>query len=50
MKKQIYYIPLFLMLFIIMVISFYLKQDLGFIMSAISIFLLAEIYYLKFLK
>jgi len=50
MKKGIYYIPLFLILLFIMVWTFYVSNYLGFVMSTISMLLLGEVYYLRFIK
>jgi hypothetical protein len=50
MKKGIYYVPLFLMLLFVMVGTFYVGDYLGFVMSTISMLLLGEVYYLRFIK
>ena len=50
MKKGIYYIQLFLILLFIMVWTFYVSNYLGFVMSTISMLLLGEVYYLRFIK
>jgi hypothetical protein len=50
MKKGINYVPLFLILLLIMIGSFYIENYLGFAMATISLLLLGEVYYLRFLK
>jgi hypothetical protein len=50
MKKGIYYVPLFLILLFVMGGTFYVEDRLGFVMSTLSILLLCEIYYLRFIK
>jgi hypothetical protein len=50
MKKGIYYVPLFLIILFVMVGTFYVGDYLGFAMSSLSMLLLGEVYYLRFLK
>ena len=50
MKKGIYYLPVCLILLFIMVGTFYVGDYLGFVMSIISMLLLGEVYYLRFIK
>lgn len=50
MKKGLYYIPLFLLVLITMVGSFYVGDYLGFGSSTLSMLLLGEVYYLRFIK
>ena len=50
MKKGIYYVTLFLMILFVMVGTFYDGDYLGFGTSTMSMLLLGEVYYLRFLK
>ena len=50
MKKGIYYVPLFLIIFFTMVGTFYCGDYLGFATSTLSMLLLGEVYYLRFIK
>jgi hypothetical protein len=50
MKKGIYYLPLFLILLFVMGGTFYVEDRLGFAMSTLSMLLLGEVYYLRFIK
>jgi hypothetical protein len=50
MKKGIYYLPLFLIVLFVTWGTYYIENYLGFTMSIISMLLLCEIYYLRFLK
>lgn len=50
MKKGRYYVPLFLIILFTMVGSFYVGNYLGFVMSTLSMLLLGEVYYLRFIK
>jgi hypothetical protein len=50
MKKGIYYLPLFLMILLVMVGTFYSGDYLGFAMSSLAMLLLGEVYYLRFIK
>jgi len=50
MKKGIYYLPLFLIILFTMAGAFYCGEYLGFATSTLSLLLLGEVYYLRFLK
>ena len=50
MEKGIYYLPLFLILLFVMGGTFYVEDRLGFVMSTLSMLLLGEVYYLRFIK
>ena len=50
MKKGIYYLPLFLLILFTMVGTFYIGDYLGFATSSLSLLLLGEVYYLRFIK
>jgi len=50
MKKGIYYLPLFLILLFVMGGTFYVNDVLSFVMSTMSMLLLCEVYYLRFIK
>jgi hypothetical protein len=50
MKKGIYYLPLFLLISFTIVGTFYIGDYLGFATSTLSMLLLCEVYYLRFLK
>jgi cellulose synthase/poly-beta-1,6-N-acetylglucosamine synthase-like glycosyltransferase len=50
MKKGIYYVPLFIIILFIMGGTMYIGDRLSFVMSTLTMILLCEIYYLRFLK
>jgi len=50
MKKGIYYLPLFLMILFTMIGTYYIGDYLAFGTSTLTMFLLCEVYYLRFLK
>ena len=50
MKKGIYYLPLFLLVLFTMAGTFYIGDYLGFATSSLSLLLLGEVYYLRFIK
>jgi hypothetical protein len=50
MKKGIYYVPLFFILAINMVGGYIMENYFGMIGWALCLFLLSEVYYLRFIK
>lgn len=50
MKKGIYYVPLFLIILFTMIGTYYVGNYLGFVSTTLSMLLLCEVYYLRFLK
>ena len=50
MKKGIYYVPLFLVLVLNVVGSVFMENHFGMCGWIVALFLLSEIYYLRFIK